>query len=235
MNQIEHIIDPDKLLLVWRAGANSPCRTRRIVAEVLKNPATGSVSLRYTNGTADFEQAKDEGFLGYPAFDIRQAEHTHNVLDSFIRRLPPRKRDDFSNYLARHRLPLNQSMSDLALLAYTNAKLPSDGFELYPDLTNARPPFELVFEVAGFRHQSVRSSDDIYIGDPIVLKPEPENVHDNMAVAVYHGGVKIGYVDRAQSPAFWVWMRKGFSLNASVERINGKPERPLIYVYLTVR
>lgn len=235
MNQIEHIIDPNRLLLVWRAGANAQCRTRRVVAEIVKSPGTDDLTLRYTKGTRDFESAKDEGFLGYPAFDLKQSEHTHNVLDSFIRRLPPRKRDDFTNYLSRHRLPLHQSISDLALLAYTNAKLPSDGFELYPDLTNARPPFELVFEVAGFRHQDARSSDDMYIGDPIVLKSEPENPHDSFAVAVYHSGAKIGYVDRAQSPAFSEWMRKGYSLNASVERINGKPERPLVYIYLTVR
>ncbi|WP_332855143.1 HIRAN domain-containing protein [Duganella sp. S19_KUP01_CR8] len=235
MNQIEHIIDPNRLLLVWRAGANAQCRTRRVVAEIVKSPDSDGLTLRYTKGTPDFENAKGEGFLGYPAFDLKQAEHTHNVLDSFIRRLPPRKRDDFPNYLSRHRLPIHQSISDLALLAYTNAKLPSDGFELYPDLTNARPPFELVFEVAGFRHQDVRSSEDIYIGDPIVLKSEPDNPHDGFAVAVYHSGAKIGYIDRAQSPAFSEWMRKGYSLNASVERINGKPERPLVYIYLTVR
>lgn len=189
-------------------------RTRRIVAEVVRRPGTGEAVLRYLSGTPEYEIAKDEGFLGYPAFAPNQKEHSSNVLDSFLRRLPPRKRDDFPEYLERHRLPSSANISDMALLAYTNAKLPSDGFEIYADLAEARPPFELVIEVAGFRHQSAVSSDDIYIGDPITLKAEPENVHDKDAIAIFYAGSKIGYVDRAQAAAFHVWMRKGYSINA---------------------
>lgn len=235
MNQLEHIIDPERLLLVWRPGPINESRARRIVAEVVKDRSSNATVLRYLAGTPDFELARNEGFVGYPAFDLKQPEHTSNVIDSFIRRLPPRKRDDFADYLQRHRLPVDRSLSDMALLGYTNAKLPSDGFELYSDLTGARPPLELVIEVAGFRHQKARASEDIYIGDPIVLKHEPENEYDPQAVAMFHSGVRIGYVDRAQAPAVLTWMRKGYRINATVERINGKPERPLIYVYLTVR
>jgi len=83
-------------------------------------------------------------------------EHQQGVLDAFVRRLPPRSRDDFSEYLDRYRLPNNARFSDLALLAYTGGKLPSDGFEFCADLDQARPPFELVIEIAGFRYQDSR-------------------------------------------------------------------------------
>lgn len=235
MNNIEHIINPERLLLVWRTNRVGAPRTRRVVAEVVRQESGKDAVLRYLFGSEDFESAKSEGFLGYPSFDVQKGEHSSNVLDSFVRRLPPRKRDDFDSYLQRHRLSARTELSDMALLAYTNAKLPGDGFELYPDLTNTRPPFELVIEVAGFRHQNGVSVEDIYTGDPVTLKAEPENTHDENAIAVHHSGKKIGYIDRAQACSFHAWLRKGYRVNAIVERINGKPERPLIYLFVTVR
>lgn len=234
MNQIEHIIEPNRLLLVWRGQTgNSP--QRRTVAEIIRPAGNAPATLRYLDQSSDFLQARSEGFIGYPAFPFKQIEHTVGVLDSFVRRLPPRKRDDFADYLRQHRIPEREQFSDMALLGYTNAKLPSDGFEIYPDWADARPPFEVVIEVAGFRYQSAVKSDDLYIGDPVTIKAEPTNSHDHQAVAIFLGGSKIGYVARALAPSFIVWMRKGYSVNAVVERINGKPERPLIYLYVTVR
>lgn len=235
MNHIEHIIDPERLLLVWRTSRTDVPRERRVVAEVVRPRHGSDAVLRYLFGSNDFESAKAEGFVGYPSFDVEQSEHSLNVIDSFVRRLPPRKRDDFNSYLERYRLSNRPELSDMALLAYTNAKLPGDAFELYPDLTNVRPPFELVTEVAGFRHQPGVSVEDIYVGDPVTLKREPDNAFDKNAIAVHHNGKKIGYIDRAQASSFQSWLRKGFRVNATVERINGKPERPLIYLFVTVR
>lgn len=235
MSQIEHILHPKRLLLVWRPSQTGSARTRRVVAEVVQPADNANAVLRYLADSEDFADATAEGFQGYPAFKLEQIEHASNVLDSFVRRLPPRSREDFDQYLNRHRLPSNTELSDMALLAYTNAKLPSDGFELFPDLTNTRPPFELVIEVAGFRHQDCVSLDDIYVGDPIVLKPEPENQFDSNAIGVFHNSAKIGYIDRAQAPSFQAWIRNGFRINATVERINGRVDRPLIYVFITVR
>lgn len=235
MNQIEHIINPSRLLLVWRPNQTGASRTRRVIAEVVQLDPEQPAVFRYLGESSDFEKAQKEGFEGYPAFPFDRIEHSSNVLDSFLRRLPPRKRDDFEIYLQNHRLPLSGRLSDMALLAYTNAKLPGDGFELYGDFTTARPPFELVIEVAGFRHQDEISCDDIYVGDSVTLKAEPENPHDNQAIAIHHNGKKIGYVDRAQAPSFQAWYKNGFKINATVERVNGKPERPLIYLFVTVR
>lgn len=235
MNQIEHIIEPNRLWLVWRPGPSVAVRSRRMVAEIVKAPGEANATLRYLNGTPDYEHAKDEGFKGYPAFDATQHEHSTGVLDSFLRRLPPRKRDDFGKYLRQHRLPVVDKVPDMALLGYTNAKLPSDSFELYPDLVDAKPPLELVIEVAGFRHQGSITTDSIYIGDPVTLKAEPDNAHDPSAVMIFHSGAKVGYLPRAHAPAFLSWMRKGFSVNATIESINGKVDRPLVYLYVTVR
>ena len=235
MTQIEHAVNPDRLLLVWRSNQAGASRTRRVVAEVLSDDEASDAMLRYLHDTPDFLSAQKEGFAGYPAFDPRLVEHKQNVLSSFLRRLPPRKREDFQTYLTRHGIPPNLRISDMALLAYTNAKLPSDGFELVADLRRARPPFELVIEVAGFRHQDLVSPDEIYVGDPVTLKSEPDNVHDRNAVGIYHSGKKIGYVDRAQAPSFQSWFSRNYNVRATVERINGTHDRPLVYLYVTVR
>lgn len=235
MTQIEHVINPDRLLLVWRSNQAGASRTRRVVAELVTNDVADDATLRYLVDSVDFENATKDGFKGYPAFSLKNAEHKQNVLGSFLRRLPPRKRDDFQTYLIRYGIPPSVRVSDMALLAYTNAKLPSDGFELVADLRRAKPPFELVIEVAGFRHQETASVDDIYVGDPVMLKAESENSHDQNAVALYHSGTRIGYVDRAQAPSFLSWFSRSYNVQATVERINGTADRPQIHLFVTVR
>jgi hypothetical protein len=235
MNTLNNIFEPTRLLLVWRCAPNRGARTRRLVGTVEKVSPDAPACLHYLMGTDDFDRAVEAGFEGYPAFELSKKEHCTGVIDAFMRRLPPRKRDDFKAYLHRHRLPENSPISDMALLAYTNAKLPSDGFELYPDLSNARPPFELIVEVAGFRHQHNLAIDDIYIGDPVIFKAENENQHDANATGIYFGGVRIGFVDRAQAPAFRQWLRRGYSVKGTIERLNGTADRPAVYVFVTVR
>jgi hypothetical protein len=126
-------------------------------------------------------------------------------------------------------------LPDMALLGYTNAKLPSDSFELYPDFSDARPPLELIIEVAGFRHQAAVSADDLYIGDPVVFKRDKDNAHDEHAVAIFYNGSRIGFVDRAQAPSFCTWFKKGYSVSGVVERVNGQSGRPLVYIFVSVR
>lgn len=235
MSRIEHIIEPSRVWLVWQPNASITPRTRRVVGEITyTSNGTGTV-FRYLVGTRDFTEAQMEGFEGFPAFKLTATEHTHGVLEAFMRRLPPRKREDFNEYLARHRLPDDFKFSDMALLAYTGAKLPGDGFEFCADLDEATPPFELVIEIAGFRHQSAVQASDLVIGDEITISPEPTNTWDCNAIALYHRMNRIGYIDRAHTAAFHHWRSKGFVVTAKVERINGKPERPLIYLFITVK
>lgn len=149
MNQIEHIIEPTRLWLVWQPGeVDSQSRRRHIVGEIVKSG--DDIFLQYLTDTEDFKSAIEVGFVGYPAFKLGETVHRIGVPDAFMRRLPPRKRDDFHEYLERYRLPKDFSGSDMALLGYTGAKLPGDGFEIYADLADASVPFEIVLEVAGF-------------------------------------------------------------------------------------
>ena len=69
-----------------------------------------------------------------------------------MRRLPPRNREDFGDYLYLHGLAAPFKLSDLALLGYTGARLPSDAFALVPEFPVDAGPCEYVMEVAGTRH-----------------------------------------------------------------------------------
>lgn len=231
MNRIENLVEPRRLLLAWqRPLAGRERRSRHIVGEI---ELTGnSAVFRYLENLPDYQQAQREGFLGFPAFAIGDKVYTSGVLDAFMRRLPPRKREDFSEYLAQFRLPTPFTGSDMALLGYTGAKLPGDGFEIIPDLADADPPLELVMEVAGFRHQKVAVSS-LSVGEPITLVAEPDNTAHPGAIAVLHRAGRIGYIAKPCCPAVANWLR-GYTVEASIDRLNGKPQRPLIYLFVKV-
>ncbi len=113
--------------------------------------ADGAVSFRYLTDTEDFRRARDLGFVSYPAFRKLDREYTEGVMAAFQRRVPPRSRGDFSQYLELLRLRASVNLSELGLLAYSAARLPTDGFSLVWPLTEVSAPGEVLLEVAGFR------------------------------------------------------------------------------------
>jgi hypothetical protein len=95
--------------------------------------------------------AQKNGFEPYPTFPDIELVYD-NVIDAFMRRLPPRKRGDFTKYLEGLRLLPNASLRDFTLLGYSGAKPPSDGFSIIHPFNNIDSCCELLLKVAGFRH-----------------------------------------------------------------------------------
>lgn len=61
-------------------------------------------------------------------------------------------------------------------------------------------------------------------GDPLVLRREPDNPHDGLAIEVFTAaGVKLGYVPRADNQPFAMLMDAGKTVRAEV--IDVDPER----------
>lgn len=229
MNRIERINNPNRLLLAWQAPDGKASRTRYIVGELFLREK--NIIFRYLPDTDDFIKASAGGFVCYPAFRKIGQEYTQGVLESFLRRLPPRKRGDFDKYLEQWRLAPNVEISDFALLGHTGAKLPNDGFSLINPFDCDDPPHEFFIEVAGFRYyQENISIDAIAVGMEVVFITEPDNEHDSNAVIIEVLGKKIGYVNKVQSRAFSQWL-KNCSIEAWIARKNGTGERPLIYIY----
>jgi hypothetical protein len=231
---LSHIVEPERLLLTWQpVDEQSVHRTRRTVGEVLRGSNDSEMVFRYLIGTADFTAAQAAGFQGFPAFPVDGAEVTKGVHETFMRRLPPRKREDFVDFLAQHRLPAPFPYSDMALLGYTGARLPSDGFALVPQFPADAMPCDYLMEVAGLRHVYSGSTANIRNGDVVSFQAEPSNPVDSDALAVLHAGRVIGYVTRTMRSSFHAWLGSR-KLLAIVERQNGKSERPLIYLRISV-
>lgn len=234
MNAISQLLEPTRLLLVWqRPLVGFGRRTRRVVGEIVRKEDGGAI-FRYLSETDDFIEARDEGFQMYPAFRMNRPQHEVNVLDAFTCRLPSRKRGDFADYLSAHSLPADFSGSDFSLLAHTGARLPGDGFEIIPDLSGGRAPFELIVEVAGTRHQDGAQLNSVTAGDLVELRPEPSNMFDPNAIEVLHAsGGRLGYVPKPYCEMLHPLLDSG-RLSASIQKLNGRPDRRLVYLRVSV-
>lgn len=233
MTPLQHIVEPERLLLTWQpVDEQSPVRTRRVVGEVRKE-SDGQFVFRYLKDTVDFRSAQEAGFQGFPAFALNQDEAMQGVIETLMRRLPPRNREDFAEYLAQHRLPHPFRNSDFALLGYTGARLPSDGFALIPVFPGNTVPCDYLMEVAGLRHVIGTDVSEIHDGDFVSFEEDPNNQIDRDALVVVHQGRRIGYVNRALRESFHHWLA-AHRVTGVIERQNGKPERPLVFVRVSV-
>lgn len=228
---IEHLVEPQRLLLYWQARESKKRSRYRVGQLVMKG---GQVMLQYDHGP-EVAEAKKMGFEGYPAFPLRQAEHSHQVMEAFKRRLPPRSRGDFIRYLELRAIPGDAEISDFALLGYSGAKLPNDGFELVHPFDDPPDAFEVLVEVAGFRHEAKLDAVELNEGDAVQFVPEPHNPVDCGAIRMESVGRKLGYVPKGHLDMLHRMLDRGAKLEGEVFRINGSPERPLVYVFTRIR
>lgn len=229
MRFIEHIIEPTKLLLAWQSS-DEKHRTRYVVAEL--NRIGDKIDLTYLVDSEYFRKAQSKGFESYPAFQDIHKTH-HNVLDTFMRRLPPRTRGDFSQYMEGLRLKPDTQLSDFALLGYSGAKLPSDGFSLIHPFNGADGAFELMLDAAGLRHIQ-KNHDEIKIGDTATFLKAFNDDSQEESIHIMVDGKHIGYVNRGLLPSFFAWMNSGRIENAWIEKVNGTPGRSTVYLYVKV-
>lgn len=230
MRFIEHIIEPDKLLLSWQAPTH---RQRMFVAELIRDG--DSADLVYLKDSNEFSEAENLGFKGYPGFVIDEMKH-ENVLPSFMRRLPPRSRGDFNRFLGALRIKPETDISDFTLLGYAGAKLPDDDFTVIHPFENANVPFELMVESQGYQHYSADfPKDQLTTEMQAYFEAEPDNQHDPDAIRITINNVKVGYVCRGLTASFHKWMQSGLAISAYVERINGTDQHPKIYLYVSVK
>ena len=231
MNIIEHVIEPKKLLVCWQPpeGTN---RTRYIIGELTKKNST--VAFQYNINSKDLEDAKKLGFDGYPAFKQLDKEYTEGVMETFSRRVPPKSRGDYNKYLTLFRLPTDTVISDFSLLGYTGAKLPTDGFSIINPFYNLQEPCEFLMEIAGFRYSEL-DVEDLRIGDRVSIKKEPDNPFDNRAIRIDYKGEKIGYINRGIVETFHDWIDTKAKLYISIERVNGHPVRPIVYLFVKIK
>ena len=228
---ITTVHEPKRLLLAWQSPDLDGNRTRYAVGEIARDENDALV-LRYHNNEV-VEKAKLLGYTGYPAFSIEKPEHSVGVREALLRRLPPRSRPDFTEYKAHFRLAPEVRLSDMALLAYTEAKLPSDGFSLVNPLDDAEGPCQFLFEVAGYRHYAGKLTTKLMPDMHLYFVSEPTNEHDPAAIRIEANGECVGYVNRLQTDAFHRWMKNGL-VKATVDRTDGTAARPRLLMFVSV-
>ena len=231
MRYIEHIVEPDRLLLSWQTASE---RLRMLVAELIRKG--DDADLVYLKGSEEFSRAESLEFDGYPGFDIKKGVIHKNVLISFMKRLPPRSRGDFSRFLEALRIKSDAEISNFALLGYSEAKLPDDDFTVIHPFKNASPPFELLLPVRGYRHYKDQLPPaDLSTEMQAGFEAEPDNRWDSDAIKIIINNVRVGYVSRGLTGSFHEWIQSDLTISAYVERINGTEQKPEIYLYVLVK
>lgn len=208
----------------------------------LKAKSKNRASFRYFDD-ADLGAARQAGFTGYPGIPL-DSDFDSDILGRkamrvLMRRLPPKNREDFSDLMARFGLrydPQHPSCSDLSLLAYTGARLTSDGFSVSESFHGFEAPFTYIFDVAGYRRYREKNLD-LDNSDTVYLERERDNPQDPNAVRFVRvpedRDTRVGYVNRLQAEAVGRWVDK-CEISASVFRINGRSEYPRLFVWTEV-
>jgi hypothetical protein len=228
MNFINHIIEPTRLFLSWRILDG--LATRYIVAELYKTNES-TVDFKYLTETEDFRKAQEKGFVFHTAFQDIHLTY-YNVLDTFTRRIPPRKREDFSKYLAGLRLKGDAVLSDFALLGYSGAKLLSDSFSIIHPFDHVKGKCELFLEVANFKKEF---KEKIEIGMPVsfLIEPSFKNSKEKRIQVIIFKQV-VGEIHQVLVPSFFDWLEQNRIECAVVEKVNGTLDCPNIYLYVAV-
>lgn len=233
MCRIKNILEPEELVLTWRAPDSDSGRNRYKVAE-FKKIDNEHIGFCYLKDTDDFAKAKELGFVGFPAFNKFDKVYETNVLEVFLRRTPPRKRGDFKRFLEQLGLDPEVSISDIALLAYSGAKLATDTFELINPLKVINVPAELVLEVVGTRYYLDEGVGALSIEDEVILEPEPDNQHDPNAVKVVRDKRVIGYINRFQCLGVKNAIAE-YDVKAHVFKVNGTKDQPRILICVSIK
>jgi hypothetical protein len=240
-NWIERVAEPRRLVLAWQAPDHLGDRFRWAVG--LLDFDDAQCVLRYLRAGAEFmsfnqgrtyDQLLALDYQGYPAFNLRREVHDQGVMETLMRRLPPRTRPDFQDYERHFRLGADLDLSDFALLGQTEAKLPSDGFSVVDLLDPETDWCDLMLEIAGFRYYVRDEPLRVGVGHRVEIRAEPDNPHDPHAVEVSVGARRIGYINRLQAPTFLSWLSTR-RVSGMIERVNGDPQRPRAFIFVRVR
>lgn len=223
-------IEPNRVKLIWQS--NTTDRNKYVVGELVRSGE--QVSLSYARYSEDYSRAVQSGFVGHPAFPLASATYHQNVIEVFSRRIPPKTRGDFGAYLAKNRLKSSEQLSDLSILAYTGAYLPSDGFSFAVDWRYQDIPFIFLMEISGFRyHGGMNLEMSSMLNQRVAFTPEPFNPHDPQAIKVSIGDIQIGYVPRYYRQEFATWLLLT-NVYAHIERIDGALLNPKVHLFVAI-
>lgn len=219
MNFIKHLIDPHRLLLVWQD--NKTRQGKEVVIGEIKKTSSGNVEFRYLINPSQCDESTQYAINPYPAFPDFDKTYQHNVLDTFSMRLPPRKRNDFNQFLESIRIPPDTQLSDFALLGYSRATLPGDNYSILHPFEHVNAPFEFITEI-DFLDNNDYAIGDIEIGKEVSFKYELD------AIYVEYNRHTIGYIKNVYTALFN--RIKDANIRGVIEKKNDMRARVFIFV-----
>lgn len=208
------------LYLSWRVGFGHP----RHIVGIIKIKSSG-VTFSYIQDQV--EQAKKEGFTPYTEFPDFSKIYTDNVIEIFSQRLIKTERGDISNFLNFWQIPASKSDDKIYLMAYTQAWVPTDNFEI---LAEFNPSKRLCFvtDLAGLSISQIPSGL-VSIGDVLTFKRNPI-AQDRYAVEVYKETVLLGYIKKIHNRVFYKNGSDNLTIKVTAIERNGIIKRIFVKV-----
>lgn len=111
-----------------------------------------------------------------------------------------------------------------SLLALTGLAVAAPQAMTAPAMHQPRTVRLLRCPVAGLAYYDyARAANALALGTPLVLRRQPDNPHDRKAIEVLtEGGIKLGYVPRADNAAVASLMDAGYAMRAEIADIGHK-------------
>ncbi len=241
MQLIEYIYPPTKINIIWQKpdadGISSGDRFLIGHITIEGNKST----LQYYD-SEEVKRATEKGFVGLTAFPYEKAKIWHgDIIEVLSRRLPPKTRGDFEEYLRSYGLSekLKDEITIAELLAYTNGKVAGDGFSFFHSFENVQIPFEFSFEIAGFRYSEgmVIQDKKSLVGEKVFFEPEKINNFDQEAIKVLteQDGKKImlGYIPKGLNCVLHNYLEANKN-ESIIVKVNGSVEKPSVFVITKV-
>jgi hypothetical protein len=207
------------LYLSWRKGLG---HSRHIVGVIKVN---SNPTFSYIEHSVI--KAKQEGFTPYTEFPDIEKQYNDNVIEIFSQRLIKSERGDIGNFLKFWEIPDNKSDDKLYLMAYTQAWVPTDNFEILADF-NPSKNLCFVTDLAGLSKTKIES-DQLQVGD--VLKFKRVSIEsDTQAVQVYKNDLLLGYIKKIHNRAFYKNGSQNFKIKVKSIEKNGVLKRVFLKV-----
>ncbi len=185
------------LFVAWRSGG--PANGRWGPVGRLDHRASG-YRFVYTRGAKSMEN-----FIAFPGMpDLNAVYESEELFPLFANRLLARSRPEYEAFLLWGAFDPENPPDPIAVLSVTEGRRATDSLEVFPGPRRSADGHYLnKFFLHGMRwmeHDAVERIDKLHRNERLHLKPEPANVYDAYAVAVFaagaNGQVKIGYVPR---------------------------------------
>lgn len=224
---------PFVLWLIWQ---NFDTRQRYHVGNLTTLNGKYTFTYELSGKRRTLFEAMENGYQPHLAFRaIHKTYESNRLFDAFSRRLPDKRRPDFSEILLNLGLP--KEYTDMDLLRATGGRLATDPYEFVAPIYQYNDDFDFDFYVAGWRYyEGENALPELKVGEGVKFELDLLNPEDNKAVVILTTkyGIKLGFVPAFYSGFMYDVIKKNGEYVARVESINFKA-RPQLRVNISVR